>query len=408
MNIQTPVRLGPAEEKLIAQLDGAGAGALADQLRARGLPTRRVEAYHYTDLKMLLRDVPDLPVAGEAAAAPALRVAGAFRLLVADGDVQAVGTPPAGVIVGDAEGSALSERDDPIVSINRALSPSTLTVRLESSVDPVVHIDRRATGVAGHVTGSVLIDVADGATATVLESCSGTDEAHLTNFATKVNLGNGAKLLHIVVDLSGDKVTRFHTLEYDFAADSHLHGLIVNSGSALSRTQIFGSVNGEGTHVDLNGLNLVNGGQHCDITMDLTHAVPNTTSQEKFKVVAREKAKAVFQGKILVAQNAQKTDAKMMMQGLMLGATAEILSKPELEIYADDVVCGHGSTCGDLDHEAMFYLMSRGVPRNVAESMLIRAFVQELLDPIEDAELNEALSGVVEEWLAQEGQNLVL
>ncbi len=406
MNIQTPVRLGPAEEKLIAQLEGAGADALADQLRARGLPTRRVEAYHYTDLKMLLRDVPDLPEPGEAAAAPALRVPGSYRLLVADGEVQEVGTAPAGVIVSEQDGPVLSERDDPIVGVNRALAVSTLKVRLESSVDPVVHIDRRATGVAGHVVGSVLIDVADGASATVLESCSGTEEAHLTNFATKVNLGKGARLTHIVVDLSGETVTRFHTLEYEFAAESHLHGLVLNSGSQLSRTQIFGTVNGEGAHADLNGLNLVNGGQHCDITMDLTHAVPNTTSKEKFKVVAREKAKAVFQGKILVAQDAQKTDAKMMMQGLMLGATAEILSKPELEIYADDVVCGHGSTCGDLDHDAMFYLMSRGVPQKLAESMLIRAFVQELLDPIEDAELNEALSGVVEDWLAQEGQNL--
>ena len=406
MNIQTPVRLGPAEEKLITQLQSAGAQAQADRLRVRGLPTRRVESYHYTDLKMLLRDVPDLPVAGESADAPELRVPGSFRLLVADGDVQAVGTAPAGVIVSQLDGPALSERDDPIVGINRALVPATLKVRLESSVDPVVHIDRRATGVAGHVVGSLQIDLADGATATVLESCSGSDAEHLTNFATRVNLGKGASLLHIVVDLSGAAVTRFHTLEYDVSAESNLHGLVLNSGSKLSRTQILGSVNGEGAHVDLNGLNLVNGGQHCDITMDLTHAVPHTTSKEKFKVVARDQAKAVFQGKLLVAQDAQKTDAKMMMQGLMLGATAEILSKPELEIYADDVVCGHGSTCGDLDHDALFYLMSRGVSRAVAESMLIRAFVQELLDPIEDAELNEALSGVVEEWLAQEGQNL--
>lgn len=406
MTIHTPVRLGPAEEKLIAQLQSVGADALADRLRERGLPTRKVEAYHYTDLKMLMRDLPDLPVPGEAADAPAFRVPGAFNLMVADGEVQHSGTAPAGVIVGEADGSALSERDDPIVGINRALVEKTLTLRLESNVDPIVHVDRRATGEAGHVTGSLLLDVADGASATVVESCAGTDEAHLTNFATKINLGKGASLLHIVVDLSGETVTRFHTLEYDIAADANLHGLLVNSGSKLSRTQIFGSFDGEGAHADINGLNLVNGGQHCDITMDLTHAVPNTTSAEKFKVVGREKAKAIFQGKILVAQDAQKTDAKMMMQGLMLGATAEILSKPELEIYADDVVCGHGSTCGDIDHEALFYLMSRGIPRRIAESMLIRAFVQELLDPIEDAELNEALSGVVEEWLAQEGQNI--
>ena len=110
--------------------------------------------------------------------------------------------------------------------------------------------------------------------------------------------------------------------------------------------------------------------------------------------------KAVFQGKIVVARDAQKTDAKLMMQGLMLSDEAEILVKPELEIYADDVVCGHGSTCGALDEDSLFYLMSRGIPKAEAETMLVRGFLAELLDPIADEELHEALEGVVENWLA--------
>jgi Fe-S cluster assembly protein SufD len=100
-----------------------------------------------------------------------------------------------------------------------------------------------------------------------------------------------------------------------------------------------------------------------------------------------------------VARDAQKTDGKMMMQGLMLSDEAEILSKPELEIYADDVVCGHGSTCGKLDEDSLFYLVSRGIPKAEAETMLVRGFLAELLDPIEDAALNEALQAVVDNWL---------
>jgi Fe-S cluster assembly protein SufD len=172
----------------------------------------------------------------------------------------------------------------------------------------------------------------------------------------------------------------------------------------LSRTQIFARFAGEGAHGDFTGLNLVDDGQHCDFTLDVSHAVPNTTSQEVFKQVARGRSKAVFQGRIVVARDAQKTDAKMMMQGLMLSDEAEILSKPELEIYADDVVCGHGSTCGELDEDSMFYLMSRGIPKAEAETMLVRGFLEEVMDPITDAALHEALTNVVDSWLLAGGK----
>ena len=106
-----------------------------------------------------------------------------------------------------------------------------------------------------------------------------------------------------------------------------------------------------------------------------------------------------MQGRLVVQRDAQKTDAKLMSQGLMLSDEAEILSKPELEIYADDVICGHGSTCGQLDEDHLFYLTSRGIPKAEAETMLVRAFLAELVDPIEDAALNEALTGVIDGWL---------
>jgi Fe-S cluster assembly protein SufD len=118
-----------------------------------------------------------------------------------------------------------------------------------------------------------------------------------------------------------------------------------------------------------------------------------------FKQIARGRSKAVFQGRIVVSRDAQKTDAKMMMQGLMLSDEAEILSKPELEIYADDVVCGHGSTCGELDADWLFYLMSRGIPRTEAETMLVRGFLAEVLDPIKDEALSTVLNGIVDGWL---------
>ena len=138
-------------------------------------------------------------------------------------------------------------------------------------------------------------------------------------------------------------------------------------------------------------------GQHSDVTLEVLHAVPHCSSRPLFKQVARGRSKAVFQGKIVVARDAQKTDAKLMMNGLMLSDEAEILSKPELEIFADDVVCGHGATVGALDEGlALFYLLSRGIARADAESLLVRGFLEEVIDPVEDEELHAALEGVVE------------
>lgn len=398
--MHAPIRISPAEAKLIEQLTSRGAPAEAERLTVSGLPTRRVESYHYTDLKLLLRAVPELAGPPEAIGAPALQVAGAYRLLIANGLVQAGGTAPAGVIASRTEGSALTERDDVLVRLNTGLATESLVLDLDASVDPVIHIDRRIDGAAGHSASSARIFVGDGASAVVLETYSGSDAAHLGNHGTYVALGKGALLTHVTVDLSGRKATHFATHEYQIGEGARLRTLVIHAGSALTRTQIFARFAGEGAHADFTGLNLVGDGQHRDITLDVSHAVPNTTSKEAFKQVARGHAKAVFQGRIIVARDAQKTDAKMMMQGLMLSDEAEILSKPELEIYADDVVCGHGSTSGALDDEALFYLMSRGVPKAEAETMLVRAFLAELIEPIADAALNEALTAVVEGWLA--------
>lgn len=394
-----PVRLGAAEDTLIAQLNSVGATAEAERMTVAGLPTRRVESYHYTDLKTLLKAVPPLAQAANEASAPALRVPGAYRLMIANGVVQSATTAPAGVIVGKADGSVLSTRDDVLVHLNGALAKESLTLTLENSVDPVIQIDRRAEGEAAHVADSLKIFVADNASAVILETFSGSDAAHVGNHATYLAVGKNAVVTHITVDLSAKATTHFATNEYQLAEGAKLRTLTIHAGAALSRSQVFARFAGEGAHADFTGLNLVEDGQHNDITIDIRHGVANTTSQEMYKQIARGRSKAVFQGKIVVDRDAQKVDAKMMMQGLMLSDEAEILSKPELEIYADDVVCGHGSTCGELDEDSMFYLMSRGIPKAEAETMLVRGFIEEVLDPIEDEELNEALTGIVDGWL---------
>jgi Fe-S cluster assembly protein SufD len=399
MAIAFPVRLGAAENTLIEQLKSVGADATAERITVAGLPTRRVEAYHYTDLKLLLKAIPPLAQAANEASAPALRIAGAYQLMIANGMIQSHATAPAGVIVGKAAGTALSTRDDVLVHLNGAFARQSLTLTLENSVDTVIQIDRRIEGLAAHAADSVKIFVADGASATIIETFSGSDAAHVGNHATYVALGKDARLTHITVDLSARAVSHFATNEYHVGEGANLRTLVVHAGAGLARTHVFPRYEGAGAHGDITGLNLVSDGQHADITMDALHAVPHTTSQPLFKSIARGRGKSIVQGKLVVARDAQKTDAKFMHQGLMLSDEAEILSKPELEIYADDVVCGHGSTCGKLDEDSMFYLMSRGIPKEEAETMMVRGFLDELVDPIEDEALAEALHGVIDGWL---------
>lgn len=402
MNIQA-IKLSPAEDELVAQLRGSSEAA-ATRLAGSGLPTRRMESYHYTDLKMLLRDIPGIAEVDHGTSAPALRIPGSYRVMIVNGVVQPSTVAPAGVMVGIVDGGILSTNDDPIVRINDALVTQSLDIKLDMSVDPVIHIDRRVEGPAGHVNDGAKIYIGDDSSATIIETIAGSDEAHLGNHATYVALGKNAVVTHIVIDLSGERVRHFGNLEYHLAEGAQLRSLVVHQGTVLSRTQIFAYFEGEGAHADFSGLNLVKEGQHCDITLDVAHSVPNTTSTETYKTVASGRGRGVFQGKIVVAKDAQKTDAKMMVQGLMLTPEAEILIKPELEIFADDVVCGHGATCGELDETHLFYLMSRGIPLAEARTMLVRAFLAELYDFVEDEELHEALTSVSESWLVRESE----
>lgn len=394
-----PVRLGAAEESLIAQLKAAGADQAAERVTVAGLPTRRVESYHYTDLKTLLRAIPPLAQAANEATGTALRVPGAYALSIVNGAVLNAATAPEGVKVGKTHGGVLTNRDDVIVNVSNALAKETLSLDLKGAIEQVVQIDHRIEGEAGHVADATKIFVADDSSVVILETFSGSDAAHVGNHATYLALGKNAVVTHVTIDLSGRATSHFATNEYHLADGAQLRTLVIHAGAGLARTHLFPKMEGEGAHADVTGINLVSDGQHSDITMETTHAVPHTSSQPLFKSITRGRSKSVVQGKLIVARDAQKTDAKFMHQGLMLSDEAEILSKPELEIYADDVVCGHGSTCGKLDEDSLFYLLSRGIPKAEAETMLVRGFIAELIDPIEDEALNDALQGIVDGWL---------
>src|SRR6185503_11273555 len=170
-------------------------------------------------------------------------------------------------------------------------------------------------------------------------------------------------------------------------------------GGAVSRYQGFITLSGEGSELNVNGVNLLKGTQHGDTTLVVDHAVPHCTSREIFRAVLDDRAHSVFQGRIIVRPHAQKTDGKMMTRALLLSDEAEADNKPELEIFADDVTCGHGATSGALDETLLFYLRARGLPEKAAQALLIQAFVGEAIEGITDDNLREAVMASAERWL---------
>jgi Fe-S cluster assembly protein SufD len=175
------------------------------------------------------------------------------------------------------------------------------------------------------------------------------------------------------------------------------------TGGAVVRNQLFVQLAGEGTTANLRGLSLLAARQHVDNTLTVEHSAPGCQSREVFKSVVDDEARAVFQGKITVRQLAQKTDAKMMARALLLSDDAEADGKPELEIFADDVQCGHGATTGTLDDQLKFYLMARGIPEKEAEALLVQAFAAEVVEAVENEGVRDALMSATVAWLGKRG-----
>ena len=152
--------------------------------------------------------------------------------------------------------------------------------------------------------------------------------------------------------------------------------------------------------LDLSGVSRLRGGEHTDTTLCVAHNAGHCTSRETFRHIVDDEATGVFQGKIIVRPGAQKTDGKMMSKAVLLADSAVMHNKPELEIFADDVVCGHGATVGALDESQLFYAQARGIPRQQAEALLLEAFAAEVIDPISEPMMRDPLLGRVSHWLA--------
>jgi Fe-S cluster assembly protein SufD len=400
------------------------------QFDAAGLPHRRVEEWKYTDLRALMRDAKPLAGVPDAAAKARARNAGASlaiearRIVFVDGafvpelsDLTALEPGLAirsmahALAAGDALIAAhlgkVVATDDVAVALNTAFMGDGALIRVakDATLSRPIHLVFVCAGERpASIFARSLIVIEAGARAMLVESHEGTSTGdYQVNTALELVIGDEAHVDH--VKITGDRAGAPHlsTLMAEIGAHARFNEFLFTIGGTVVRNQLFVRFAGEGTLAGIRGATLLRDRQHVDTTLVADHAVGACTSRETFKTVLDAEARGVFQGKIIVRPRAQKTDAKMATHALLLSETAEADNKPELEIFADDVQCGHGATSGDLDEDLLFYLKARGIPEREAEALLIQAFVGEAVEGIEHAGLRDALMEQVAAWLKARG-----
>lgn len=438
MNVEVAIIKTAAETALAQAFSQArgrlpGDGAIAAQRAAAfdvfaktGLPHRRIEDWKYTDLRALMRDAKPLAAPPDAVAKARAKTAGALlgdvetrRLVFVDGAFVAELSDVAALEPGLAVGSladALSNGDptlsshlgklapasDAAVALNTALMGDGAVIRIAagSTIARPIHLLFVASAKPAATFVRSLVVVEKGARAMLIESHEGpAGSDYQVNAALEIFVGDEAHVDHVKIIGEGSDALHVSTLAAAIGARARFNAFTFTAGGAVVRNQLFLKFDGEDTVAGIRGATLIKGRQHADTTLVADHAARGCQSREMFKTVLDGEAHGVFQGRIIVRPHAQKTDAKMMTRALLLSERAEADNKPELEIFADDVQCGHGATAGALDDDLKFYLMARGIPRPEAEALLIRAFVGEAIEGIEHAGLREALMDAVVAWL---------
>jgi Fe-S cluster assembly protein SufD len=436
-----PIRTS-AEQALAAAIEAArakfsGAKPIA-KLREKaatsflesGLPHRRIEEWKYTDLRALMREAAPLSPPPDAGAIKAAKKLDPFpgidtrRLVLVNGafvpELSDLAALEPGLTIlplarALAEGHKLTEKIgaitpdtyDAALALNTAFLNDGVIVALEqgAKIEKPIHILHCHTGKSPVATfARALVSIGASARASVIESFTGPNNiAYQANNALELYVGDDCQLDFVRLQAEGDAALHLATLLCEIGARARFSLHPVTVGAALSRLSILLRFSGPGTEAKLAAANLLRGRQHADTTLVVDHATPGCTSRELNKSALDGTSRGIFQGKIVVRRGAQKTDARMATHALLLSEGAESDNKPELEIFADDVQCGHGATSGALDENLLFYCLARGIPREQAEALLIQSFVGEALDMIAHTGLREALIERASDWLKARG-----
>ncbi len=376
-----------------------------------GFPSRKSESWRYLDLQPLARD-PLLP-----AAAPSARVLRAMgdhltglllpgkgpRLVLVDGyfaEAFSSLAMPEGVWFGPTS-SAIAERpglldavaaevpgdgEHPFAALNAAFFAGGYVLDIAPGValdDPIEIIHLGSGAAAGSFHTRSLIALGEGSRASVLEVYAG-EGRYWRNDVVAIRLADGAELARTAIVEESKEALHLAQLDATLGRDARFAGFALLLGGRTVRHEASVAMEGENAHCRLDGAFVVSGTDEANIVTTVDHRVPGGQTRELIKGVAAGRGHGAFQGRVIVREDAQKTDAHQLSRNLLIGARAAIDTKPQLEIYADDVKCSHGASIGDLDEAALFYLQARGIPAEEARHMLIDGFLREVVETVDD------------------------
>jgi Fe-S cluster assembly protein SufD len=428
--VSTPVVVGSAAESYVAAFDELVSDASTpawvqsmrraafDRFATLGFPTTRNEDWHFTsvspiadqDFQLLTARSGDVqrdeltPFMFGAQWPTLVFVNGRYEASLSD-----VSKLPKGISVTDLAsawtkapdvvdrvGKTTSYDDAAFTALNTAFMHDGAVVQIAKDADATQPIHllyvTDATAAKAMLHPRNLIVIGRNARATVIESYVSTSDAmYLTNAVTEVSVAEGATLRHYKMQREAARAYHIGTTDVTQAKDSHYVSFSFTTGAALSRNNVYTTLDGEGCGSTLNGLVMLDGDQHSDVQTQIIHAQPNCYSRELYKNVLDDRSHGVFNGKVYVHPIAQKTDGKQTNKTLLLSGGAQMDTKPQLEIFADDVKCTHGATVGQIDEMALFYLRSRGIPDAFARRLLTYAFAADVLETIEIDEIRVTL-----------------
>ncbi len=381
----------------------------------RGFPTSRDEEWKFTSVAPIAATafVTARPASPGPDAIEPYRVPGAAgRVVLVNGRVSkalsSVGDLPAGVAVETGLGVPAGPRQTPsgaFVDLHEAFAVDALTIRVAPKTvltEPIEVLSLSdVDGAPALLAPRIEVRVGEGAEVSIVETHAGRhDTASLTTAVIRLDLASSAVVHH--VKIQAEPATAFHlaTLVAWLGRASTLTSHALTYGGRISRNDIMVVLEGEGAECTLDGLYVADADALVDTHTTIDHATPHCPSHERYKGILAGRAKAVFNGKIIVRPDAQKTDAKQTNRALLLSDTAQVNTKPQLEIFADDVKCTHGAAIGQLDDDAMFYLQTRGLPAADARNLLIHAFAAEVLDGIKAAAVRDRAMALLEAKLS--------
>ncbi len=397
-----------AESQLIAHFAALKASGATDmparvaafnKFEQFGLPTRRVEAWHYTDLRRLMAEAlspAERPNEATLKAALQMQNAGPSIRLIDGTFAGSVGLPESVTVKPAPLREAPLGTSDVMVALNGAFAAQSVDIHIAAGVHVAepIHIMLKSPRKSA-VASRILIHVGKGAKVSFFEESRA--EAGQHNNLLHFEIEDQAQVEHVV--LVANATQQISTLTANIGADVTFNTFALVASGGLNRRQIFASFNGENSKAGFRGVVLLKGQQHADTTLEVTHVAPHCESRELFRHILDGNSKGVFQGRIVVEAQAQKTDGVMKSNTLVLSDTASMSNKPELEIFADDVVCGHGATVKQLDDNELFYLQARGIPKQQAEALLIEAFAVDALAFIADENMRDKLHSKIHAWL---------